>query len=75
MFHAQFGGDVYPEEFSVYRATNYSSNGGKSYYGKRITPKSVLEEMKFYDEFDEEVYRYAVELFKFRSDQYNIDLM
>jgi len=72
LFHTQYGGDVYPEEYVINRASDYSKDLETYKGGYRIQPKTLLQSIQFYDEYDEELYTFALQLFYQRLQQYAI---
>jgi len=73
LFHGQYGGQVYPEEFQVFRRSDYKRDTS-TYRGELVSEKKVLAEAKFVDEYDEELYTFAKELFLQRLQQFVIPL-
>ena len=73
LFHAQYGGQVYPEEFQVFRPSDYKRDTS-TYRGFRVSAKKVLAEAGFFDEIDEELHTFAKELFLQRLQQFAIPL-
>ena len=73
LFHAQYGGQVYPEEFQIIRSGVYQSNN--VLYGEELlTPLTIFKRTFFHDEYDDELYSFARELFIKRLTQYNLSL-
>lgn len=69
MFHTIYGGNEYPEEFQIFRPSNYKY-GTSNYKGDVITAKQILQQSHYRDEYDEEIYSYALELYYERLYQY-----
>jgi hypothetical protein len=69
LFHAIHGGNVYPEEFQIFRPSNYEY-GTSKYKGEIISAKQILQQSHYRDEYDEEIYSYALELYYERLYQY-----